>query len=58
MPKASNRTEREWLVQLGWAAIDCTIIIAGAFFAAWIRFDLNIRDANIGSVRTSPLWLC
>lgn len=45
-----NRSRREWLVQLGWAAIDSVIVVLGAYLAAWIRFDLNFKEANVGNV--------
>lgn len=46
----AGRSHREWLVQIAWAALDSVVVILAAYLAAWIRFDLDIREANIGAV--------
>ncbi len=46
----ASRSHREWLVQIAWAALDSVVVILAAYLAAWIRFDLDIREANIGAV--------
>lgn len=50
--EGSNRLEsnrrvnphREPLVQATWAAADALMVVAGVYVAAWIRYDLNIKQ--------------
>ena len=35
--------QREWLVQLGWAATDAAVIAIAAYAATWLRFDLDFN---------------